>query len=167
MIWRMMRAILALPTPVMVIVPALLVWAGAGTAFAVRPAGPGTAWFWSAVALGLPALALMAATSRLFVVQGKGTPAPWDPPKNFVVAGPYCYVRNPMLAGVVLFLAAESLMLRSWLIAAWACVFFALATIFFVLAEEPGLVRRFGGAYRAYKAHVPRWLPRRTPWRGD
>lgn len=88
MTWRMIRSILALPTPVMVIVPALLVWASVGTAFAVRPAEVAAFWFWGAVALGLPAMALMVATVRLLVVQGKGIPAPWDPPKNFVVAGP-------------------------------------------------------------------------------
>ena len=147
--------------------PALLVWAGAGTAYGARLAGPTTAWFWGAVVNALPALALLVATSRLFVVQGKGTPAPWDPPKNLVVAGPYCYVRNPMLAGVVLFLAAEALMLRSWLIAAWTCVFFAMATTFFLISEEPGLVRRFGEAYRTYKANVPRWLHRLSPWRAS
>jgi protein-S-isoprenylcysteine O-methyltransferase Ste14 len=31
--------------------------------------------------------------------------------------------------------------------------------------EEPGLERRFGEAYRVYKRAVPRWLPRRDPWR--
>lgn len=58
-----------------------------------------------------------------------------------------------MLAGVVLFLAAEALMLRSWFIAASACVFCATATAFFVPAEEPGLLRRFGDDY-APAAHA-------------
>ncbi len=40
MTWRLLRTILALPTPVIVVVPALLVWASAGTTLAVRPAGP-------------------------------------------------------------------------------------------------------------------------------
>ena len=30
--------------------------------------------------------------------------------------------------------------------------------------EEPGLQRRFGDDYRRYKANVPRWVPRATPW---
>ena len=36
----------------------------------------------------------------------------------------------------------------------------------FVLAyEEPTLRRTFGAEYDAFRAHVPRWLPRITPWR--
>jgi protein-S-isoprenylcysteine O-methyltransferase Ste14 len=31
--------------------------------------------------------------------------------------------------------------------------------------EEPGLERRFGDEYRAYRRGVPRWIPRRTSWR--
>jgi protein-S-isoprenylcysteine O-methyltransferase Ste14 len=33
---------------------------------------------------------------------------------------------------------------------------------YFLLAEEPGLERRFGDEYRAYKRAVPRWVPRRS-----
>src|SRR5258708_6094544 len=34
-----------------------------------------------------------------FVLRGKGTPAPFDPPQKFVAVGPYRYVRNPMYIG--------------------------------------------------------------------
>jgi hypothetical protein len=37
----------------------------------------------------VPALSLAAITMRLFVTEGDGTPAPWDPPLKFVVSGPY------------------------------------------------------------------------------
>src|SRR4051795_11750684 len=30
-----------------------------------------------------------------FVTLGRGTPAPFDPPREFVASGPYRYVRNP------------------------------------------------------------------------
>ncbi len=36
--------------------------------------------------------------------------------------------------------------------------------IYFPLVEETGLERRFGDDYRRYKANVPRWIPRLTPW---
>ena len=39
---------------------------------------------------------------REFYVTGKGTLAPWCPPKHLVVIGPYRYVRNPVYIGVVL-----------------------------------------------------------------
>jgi protein-S-isoprenylcysteine O-methyltransferase Ste14 len=34
-----------------------------------------------------------------FVARGEGTPAPFDPPRKFVAAGPYRFVRNPMYIG--------------------------------------------------------------------
>jgi protein-S-isoprenylcysteine O-methyltransferase Ste14 len=38
-------------------------------------------------------------TALSFVLYGQGTPAPFDAPKEFVVVGPYKYVRNPMYIG--------------------------------------------------------------------
>ena len=32
--------------------------------------------------------------------------------------------------------------------------------VYFPLVEEPGLRERFGEEYDAYRATVPRWLPR-------
>jgi protein-S-isoprenylcysteine O-methyltransferase Ste14 len=84
--------------------------------------------------------------------------------RNFVVAGPYRHMRNPMIAGVLLVLLAEAAAFRSWPLLGWAAVFLALNTAYFILSEEPGLERRFGDAYRRYKAAVPRWTPRRRPY---
>jgi protein-S-isoprenylcysteine O-methyltransferase Ste14 len=35
------------------------------------------------------------------------------------------------------------------------------------LAKVRGLKRRFGEDYREYRRHVPRWIPRLTPWQPD
>src|SRR3990167_3057768 len=35
----------------------------------------------------------------IFIIRGKGTPAVFDPPTEFVAIGPYKYVRNPMYIG--------------------------------------------------------------------
>jgi protein-S-isoprenylcysteine O-methyltransferase Ste14 len=108
----------------------------------------------------------MAWTVRLFVSKGGGgTPAPWQPIKNFIVQGPYRYVRNPMLIGVNLFLTAEAILLQSYPILAWMVVFVVVNTIYFRFSEEPQLKKRFGRAYADYKREVPRWLPRLTPYR--
>src|SRR6202007_956031 len=40
-----------------------------------------------------------------FVTRGEGTPAPMDPPRKFVAAGPYQFVRNPMAFGGFVVLA--------------------------------------------------------------
>jgi protein-S-isoprenylcysteine O-methyltransferase Ste14 len=39
------------------------------------------------------------------------------------------------------------------------------AHLFVVFYEEPKLRRTFGAPYETYCAHVPRWIPRLTPWR--
>ena len=105
-------------------------------------------------------------TITLFLKFGKGTPAPWDPPKKLVVRGSYCYVRNPMIISVILMLLAEALLFQSWPIAGWLVVFFIGNSIYFPLVEEKSLEKRFGDDYREYKAHVHRWIPRLRAWSG-
>jgi len=40
-----------------------------------------------------------------------GTLAPWDPPVECVVWGPYLYTRNPMMTGILLIITAEGILL--------------------------------------------------------
>src|SRR6478672_2681861 len=47
-----------------------------------------------------------------FVFIGKGTPAPFDPPRKLVIRGPYRFVRNPMYIGAGMTLAGAALFLR-------------------------------------------------------
>ena len=44
-------------------------------------------------------LAILLWCVRDFYVSGKGTLAPWDPPKHLVTVGLYRYVRNPNVCG--------------------------------------------------------------------
>ncbi len=101
---------------------------------------------------------------RRFAVEGQGTLAPWDPPRKLVVRGPYRYVRNPMISGVVMVLVGEAALLRSWPHTIWAFVFIGLNMLFIPLFEEPDLAARFGESYREYCRNVPRVIPRVTPW---
>lgn len=101
----------------------------------------------------------------VFARMGRGTLAPWDPTRHLVVAGPYRFVRNPMISAVLVILIGESLYTGSQVIAVWAVGFFFMNVAYFRLLEEPGLDRRFGEEYRRYKAAVPRWIPRPTPWK--
>ena len=121
-------------------------------------------------ALGLPlialGLALLGWTVSLFVRVGRGTLAPWDPTERIVVVGPYAHVRNPMISGVWSVLLGEAILFASREIAVWAGLFLVVNHLYFVLSEEPGLVRRFGESYEHYRRNVPRWIPRRRPWTG-
>src|SRR5256885_4801182 len=52
-----------------------------------------------------------------FAFVGKGTAAPFDPPRRLVVAGPYRFVRNPIYIGaVVAMLGAAMVLWSSWLV---------------------------------------------------
>jgi protein-S-isoprenylcysteine O-methyltransferase Ste14 len=97
---------------------------------------------------------------RDFLVKGRGTPAPIDPPKELVVAGFYRCVRNPMYVGVILILIGHFLWFeRVWLIV-YAAFAFLLVHLFVTLYEEPTLKKKFGAAYEDYMKEVPRWIPR-------
>ncbi|HSW36275.1 MAG TPA: methyltransferase, partial [Candidatus Limnocylindrales bacterium] len=102
----------------------------------------------------------------LFAKVGQGTLAPWDPTRNLVIIGPYRFVRNPMICGVILMLFGQMLLWGSWAVGSWACAFICVNHINFVFVEEPGVERRFGESYLYYKTCVPRWIPRLKPWLG-
>ncbi len=166
MSWAMLRAILILPANALVTIPGLILWLTAGAGPSWRLAPPDSPWFWAALVLMAGGLVLMGRTMALFSRRGHGTPAPWDPPQKLVVAGVYQHVRNPMIGGVITFLFAEALMCGSLALLTWALIFTLANVIYIPNFEEPGLAKRFGEDYRRYRANVPRWGPRLTPWRG-
>jgi protein-S-isoprenylcysteine O-methyltransferase Ste14 len=163
---RHLFAVLALPTIVTVVVP---LWI-AGR-FGVAATWPDTAMEAVLVPLGivifLAGLVLFTASVHHFFVYGRGTLAPWDPPRHFVVNGPYRYVRNPMISGVGLILVGIALVLRSIPHGVWALTFFVINAIYIPVSEEPGLERRFGADYTTYKRHVHRFMPRLRPWSAE
>ena len=163
MMWlRHLLSVAILPFTVAVIVP---LWIA--RRYGVDPALGGVALEWLAQIAGAgllaPGLGFFAASLRRFVTEGHGTLAPWDPPVQLVVRGPYRYVRNPMISGVVLVLFGESLMLLSAPHATWALAFLAVNLIYIPLFEEPMLRSRFGDAYVEYCRRVPRIIPRLRP----
>lgn len=109
-------------------------------------------------------LILLISTVAQFAATGRGTLAPWDPPRVLVVNGVYRYVRNPMISGVLFILLAESLLTGSRRIVVWFMLVLVTNLVYIPLLEEPGLAARFGERYRLYKENVPRWLPRVRPW---
>src|SRR6267143_5255916 len=133
---RHLLAIAALPFVVAVPIP---IWIA--RASNVRPALVTTmpqlfaqiAW----LGLLLIGLSLFVSSLRRFASDGKGTLAPWDPPRHLVVLGPYRFVRNPMISGVIFVLFGEALMLVSQTHISWAVTFLAVNAIYIPLLEEP------------------------------
>ncbi len=163
MIVRQLASLLALPGVVAVVVP---VWITRRDqiVFTVPHDLTGIA----AVLCGLVLLAagglLFAACLFYFWTRGHGTLAPWDPPRRFVVEGPYRFVRNPMISGVIGVLLGEACIVRSPQLAEWAGVFILANIAYIPLLEEPMLVARFGQPYLRYKMAVRRFIPRLRPW---
>jgi protein-S-isoprenylcysteine O-methyltransferase Ste14 len=140
---------------VLVFLPArLLSWSGVTAPTAIRPAQ----------AIGMLAAAAGAAVALwcvlTFALVGKGTPAPFDPPRRLVVRGPYTFVRNPMYLGAALALAGAALFYRSAALAAYTAAFLLITHAFVVWYEEPTLRATFGAEYDAYCRQVRRWWPR-------
>ena len=95
-----------------------------------------------------------------FAVVGRGTPAPFDPPRRLVIAGPYRFVRNPMYIGAGLTLIGVSVFYESLALLGFVLLFLLVVCAFILLYEEPTLRRMFGAEYDDYCARVNRWLPR-------
>jgi protein-S-isoprenylcysteine O-methyltransferase Ste14 len=94
-----------------------------------------------------------------FATIGKGTPAPFDPPRRLVIRGPYRFVCNPMYVGAALALAGAALFYKSAPLLAYGGVFLLACHLFVITYEEPTLRRSFGADYEAYCRHVRRWWP--------
>lgn len=156
---RLVLSVLALPFNVLVVVPGLL----------CARFGIGSSPGWTRVAGALvvaAGLTLVVWTVTMFARRGRGTLAPWDPPIHLVVEGPYRHVRNPMISGVIATLFGEATLLGSPAVLVWSAIFVLANALYLPLVEEPGLRRRFGADYDAYRANVPRWFPRLRAWRG-
>jgi len=95
-----------------------------------------------------------------FLIQGRGTPAPVDPPKELVAVGFYRYVRNPMYVAVLAIIIGHFLWFGYWNLLIYVIVVFVAFNTFVTYYEEPTLKRQFGASYEEYLKRVPRWLPR-------
>lgn len=109
-------------------------------------------------------LFLFSSSLRRFATEGEGTLAPWDPPRRLVLHGPYRYVRNPMISGVIFVLLGEASVLLSKPHLEWALIFLIANFIYIPILEEPQLKSRFGNDYVEYCRNVPRLIPRLRPW---
>jgi protein-S-isoprenylcysteine O-methyltransferase Ste14 len=107
--------------------------------------------------------ALVLSCIIIFVVRGKGTPALFDAPREFVASGPYRYVRNPMYIGGLFLLVGFALYQHSVSILLFAAVLIPVANVLVIFHEEPRLRRMFARSYEEYCRRVNRWVPRMKP----
>lgn len=102
-----------------------------------------------------------------FALDGIGTPAPIYPTRHLVVRGFYRYVRNPMYVAVVGLILGQALVFGDVRVCAYGLFCWLAMHIFVLLYEEPTLQRSFGAEYSSFREHVPRWMPRFTPWQAE
>jgi protein-S-isoprenylcysteine O-methyltransferase Ste14 len=117
--------------------------------------------------LALGGLAILIDSFARFVIDGIGTPAPIAPPRHLVVSGLYAHVRNPMYVGVLATILGQALLFAHIGLVIYGTIVWAGFHAFVTLYEEPTLRHMFGPAYDAFRAHVPRWIPRLTAWHPD
>lgn len=141
---------------VLIVLPARILSASGIT----RPAALGV-WQVSGLLLGACGGGIALLCVLTFACVGRGTPAPFDPPRRLVSSGPYRVVRNPMYLGAGLALAGAALYYQSIALIGFAGVFLMAAHLFIRLYEEPTLRRKFGDDYEAYCRRAGRWWPGR------
>ena len=137
------------------------------TGWRLRPAFWGIdAFRLGGAALLLLGLVLLAESFARIVWKGFGTPAPIAPPTRLVMTGFYRRVRNPIYVGLVTFVLGEALVLGDDSLFVYAAILWLFFHLWVLAIEEPELARVFGDEFATFKANVPRWLPRLTPWAG-
>jgi protein-S-isoprenylcysteine O-methyltransferase Ste14 len=149
-LWRALFAFLALPGVVAFAVP---LWLG----FSESAREGRGLWYpgWPSVLAGV---ALLLACVREFYVAGRGTLAPWDPPRKLVTSGPYRFSRNPMYIAVIAVLLGWTALFRSRTLLIYALVTALAVHLRVILVEEPWARRTFGAHWENYRSRVPRWF---------
>jgi protein-S-isoprenylcysteine O-methyltransferase Ste14/pimeloyl-ACP methyl ester carboxylesterase len=148
MVLRALLAFVALPGLVAFVAPLLLAW----------PRVREGSFNALALVLLIPGIALLLWCVRDFFVVGKGTLAPWDPPRHLVASGPYRFSRNPMYVGVSVMLLGWAVAFASWELVLYAVIVVAAFHLRVLFNEEPFLARTHGRRWDDYRARVPRWL---------
>lgn len=115
--------------------------------------------------IALGSIGLLDSFAR-FAVHGLGTPAPVFPTRHLVITGLYRYVRNPMYVGVVSAVLGQALLFGNLSLLEYTALIWVFFHMFVLVYEEPTLKASFGAEYQSFRAAVPRWIPRLTPWHG-
>ena len=71
-----------------------------------------------------------------------------------------------MYLAIAIALFGESFLFGNLWVLSYAAGAWLVTHLFVVFYEEPHLRRQFPDDYTNFRAHVPRWIPRFSPWRG-
>ena len=105
------------------------------------------------------ALALALFTWAIATMTRAGSNVPTSMPTVSIVdTGPYRFTRNPIYLGMMLSLVGLAIAFDSLWSLVMLVVFFLVIRYGVVAREEAYLERKFGEAYRSYRARVWRWL---------
>jgi protein-S-isoprenylcysteine O-methyltransferase Ste14 len=115
------------------------------------------AWRLGAVLI-LGGWAVLLWCARAFALRGRGTPGPWDAPRQLVISGLYRFTRNPMYVAVLTAILGQALWFHSRAVAWYALITAIVFHLMVVLYEEPTLEGTFGRQYTEYRSRVRRWL---------
>ncbi len=131
------------------------------TGWSPLPPGDGLgALRWAGLILIAAGLVVVVEAFARFAWQGLGTPAPVAPTRTLVVSGFYRFVRNPMYVAVAAMIFGQAILFASLGVALYGVFIVAAFDIFVRLYDEPTLREAYGEEYDAYRAAVPRWIPR-------
>jgi protein-S-isoprenylcysteine O-methyltransferase Ste14 len=72
-----------------------------------------------------------------------------------------------MYVSILAIVLGQALLLGDARLIAYGAIVWVAFHLFVLGYEEPALTAKFGAAYEEYCRHVPRWIPRLTPWRKD
>ena len=159
-----LKVVLILPVNVLITIP-FIIFLFTRKSYSYNLTGFDNFLFYAAMFFLTLGLFLSIWSVRTFYTKGgEGTPGPWRPISNLIISGPYRYVRNPMILGVVNLLLFESTLFNSMPFLLWAFVFFVGNIIYFMTFEERELIKRFGTDYENYKNEVPMFFPKFTPY---
>lgn len=96
--------------------------------------------------------------AREFALRGRGTPGPWDAPRQLVITGLYRFTRNPMYVAVLTAILGQAVWFHSRQIFWYAVLAAVVFQLMVVLYEEPTLEGIFGTQYTEYRRRVRRWF---------
>lgn len=102
-----------------------------------------------------------------FAWQGLGTPAPLFPTQRLVVTGLYRHVRNPIYVAVTAMILGQAMLFGDVGLIGYGAAIWLGFHVFVVAYEEPTLLEAHGPEYEAFRAGVPRWIPRLRQFRPD